>query len=126
MAEAALTIQLVGPNPDNTQKKEIFQGTILVGSGTYSPGGLVLDAALQAACLPKSNSAPLRVILMSAKGSGYIYQRIAATGRMMVLQTPLSGSLTTAVPLSELLAGRTLSAVQADSLNFWAEYARNT
>jgi hypothetical protein len=123
---AVLTVQLVGPNPDQTAKKEIFQGTILVGSGTYVPGGLPLDSVLQAACLPKSNSAPLRVILMSTKGSGYIYQRIAATGTMMILQVPLSGSLTTAAPLSELLAGSTLSAVQADSINFWAEYARNT
>lgn len=125
MAQALLTVQLGNANPDNTQRREIWRGTILVGSGTYSPGGLALDSALGAACLPKSNLPPERVLLMSKKGSGYIYQRIAATGNMMILQVPLTGSLATAAPLVELLAGSTLSAVQADQIDFVAEYTRN-
>jgi hypothetical protein len=120
---AALTIATY--HGSNDQRFEEFIGTILVGSGTYVPGGLALDSALQAALLPKTNSKPLAVLLWSNKGSGYIYQRIAATGNMMILQTPLSGSLTTAAPLSELLAGSTLSAVQADEIGFRVTYERN-
>jgi hypothetical protein len=120
---AALTIAT--QHGTNDQRFEEFIGTILVGSGTYVPGGLDLDGPLLAALLPKSNSKPLACLLWSTKGSGYIYQRISSTGKMMILQTPLSGSLTTAAPLSELLAGSTLSAVQADEIQFRVTYERN-
>jgi len=109
----------------NDFNHEIYCGTFLVGPGTYVPGGLALDSFLLAYLLPKSNSKPLSVQLWSTEGSGYIYQRIELTGTMMVLQVPLTGSLTTAAPLVELLAGNTLSAVQADTIRFEARYRRN-
>lgn len=121
---AALTV--VTKHATNDGKWERFTGTLTVGAGTYIPGGLPLDSVLLAALLPKSNSKPLYVLLFSTTGSGYIYQRIESTGNMMVLQVPLSGSLTTAAPLQELLAGSTLSAVQADTIRFIVAYERNT
>lgn len=126
MATALLTVNLDSGMPDNTQKKEVWNGTILVGAGTYNPGGLDFIAAFRAVALPKSNLPPLRVIFTSGKGSGYIYQYIEATGKMMVMQVPLTGSLTTAAPLVELLAGSTLSSVQADAIDFQVEFLRNT
>lgn len=123
---AALTVTLDAfGNPDQTQKKEIFSGTVTVGVGTYIPGGLPIDAALEATCLPKSNQRPLRVQFWSRTGSGYMYQYIKSTGNMMILQVPLTGSLTTAAPMVELLAGSTLSQVQSDIIDFQVEYARN-
>lgn len=126
MATALLTVNLDNAMPDNTQKKEIWNGTILVGAGTYNPGGLDFINAFRAAALPKSNVSPIRVVFTSGKGSGYIYQYIESTGKMMVLQVPLTGSLTTAAPLVELLAGSTLSAVQADAIDFQVEFLRNS
>lgn len=123
MAVAVLTV--VTKHGSNDQKFEKYTGTLTVGAGTYVPGGLALDSVLLAALLPKANSKPLYVILFSEAGSGYIYQRIASTGAMMVLQVPLSGSLTTAAPLAELLAGSTLSQVQNDTIRFLAAYERN-
>jgi len=123
MAQAVLSV--LTKHSTNDFNHEIYCGTLAVGSGTYSPGGLPLDSILLAALLPKTNSKPLSVQLWSTQGSGYIYQRIESTGNMMILQVPLTGSLTTAAPLVELLAGSTLSAVQADVIRFEARYQRN-
>lgn len=123
MAQAAIV--LGGFHGSNDQRFEEYIGTLTVGPGTYSPGGLALDAVLQAALLPKTNSKPLLCILTSRTGSGYIYQRIASTGNMMILQVPLTGSLTTAAPLVELLAGSQLSQVQNDIIEFQVIYERN-
>jgi hypothetical protein len=123
MAQAVLTVTSVHGSID--QKFEKYIGTLTVGAGTYSPGGLALDSVLLAALLPKTNSAPIACLLWSTKGSGYIYQRIRSTGNMMILQVPLTGSLTTAAPLVEVLAGSTLSQVQNDEIQFEATYERN-
>jgi hypothetical protein len=112
----------------NDQRIQRFYGTLTVTGrlDTYNPGGIPLDAALAAALLPTTGQAgPLRVLLTSRTGSGYIYQRIASTGKMMILQVPDTASLTTAGPLQELFAGATLSAVFADVIDFTAEYLRN-
>jgi hypothetical protein len=45
---------------------------------------------------------------------------------MMILQVPLTGSLTTAAPLVEVLAGSNLSQVQNDVIFFEAIYRRNS
>jgi hypothetical protein len=123
MAVAVLT--LTSKHGSNDQTWEKYIGTFTVGAGTYVPGGLALDSFLLANLFPKSNSAPIACLLWSTKGSGYIYQRIRSTGTMMILQVPLTGSLTTAAPLVEILAGSTLSAVQADEIQFEAIYERN-
>lgn len=123
MPVAVLTI--TSKHGSNNQKWEEYLGTLTVGAGTYVPGGLALDSVLLAGLSPKTNSAPLACLLWSTKGSGYIYQRIRATGNMMILQVPLTGSLTTAAPLVEVLAGSTLSQVQNDEIQFQAMYDRN-
>src|SRR5438105_3455666 len=98
MSAAAI---VVGANPvqTNDQRIQRFIGTLTVTGTDYPVGGIALDSALVAALLPNSNTTVLRVTLESRNGLGYIYQRIASTGKMMILQVPPSGSLTTAAPL---------------------------
>jgi len=123
MAVAVITVA-GGAVQTNDQRVQSFLGSLSLGpvASTYVPGGIPLDSVLQAALLPTSNSAPLRVTLMSKTGSGYIYQRIPSTGKMMILQVPLTGSLTTAAPLVEMLAG---TVVPNEAIDFRAEYLRN-
>jgi hypothetical protein len=127
MAVAIITVTggASGTTQTNDQRVQRFYGSLSLGpvASTYVPGGIPLDSVLQATLLPTSNSGPFRVTLMSKSGSGYIYQRIAATGKMMILQVPLTGSLTTAAPLVEMLAG---TVVPNESIDFVAEYLRNS
>jgi len=124
MAVAAITVS--GVTRTNDQKTEIFFGTLKFGNigDSYVPGGLAFDTVLTAALLPNSNQAPIYVVLNGSQ-IGYIYQRIPSTGKLMILLVPPTGSLTTQAPLQELNAGNTLSAVQADVVNFEARYLRN-
>lgn len=124
MAVAAITVSAV--TRTNDQKTEKFYGTLTFGKvgDSYIPGGLAFDSALQAALLPNSNGSPIYVAVTGSQ-IGYIYQRIGATGKLMILEVPPSGSLTTQAPLQELNAGNTLSAVQADTVTFEAVYLRN-
>lgn len=124
MAQATISVA-AGYKVDNTQKKVIVTGTLVVSAGTYGAGGLVLDSVLLALPEVTTNSGVLRCIITSAKGTGYIYQRIAATGKMMVLQVPPNGSLTTAAPLQELPTSYNLQGVQNDTIDFEAQFIRN-
>jgi hypothetical protein len=123
MAVGVITVA-GGFTQTNDQRIQRFIGTLSIGpvGSTYVPGGIPLDSVLLAALIPTSNSAPLRVTLDSSTGSGYIYQRITSTGKLMILQVPLTGSLTTAAPLVEMLAG---TVVPNTLINFVAEYLRN-
>ena len=125
MATAVITVS--GVTQTNDQTTQRFYGTLTIGKvgDSYIPGGLALDTALLAALLPNSNSAPIYTNIYGAQ-IGYIYQRIPSTGKLMILEVPPSGSLTTQAPLQELNAGNTLSAVQADSITFEVVYKRNT
>jgi hypothetical protein len=124
MAVAVLVIG--GHEGTNDQRFERHVGTFTVGAGTYVPGGLQLASVLQSTVFPKSNSNPFGVMMYSQTGSGYIYQYIKSTGCVMIMQVPLTGSLTTAAPLVEVLAGSNLSQVQNDVIFFEAIYRRNT
>jgi hypothetical protein len=134
MAQAVISVVAGSVVQDNTQRYQVFDGKLAVTGrlDDYVGGGLPLDSVLAAALLPNSNQAPVRVDIMSEAGSGYIYQRIAATGKMMILQVPVNGSLTTAAPLNELPnrntdgSAGTLSKVFADTIRFKAYYNRNT
>lgn len=134
MANATLSVVAGSPVVDNTQRYQIFDCKLAVSArlDDYIGGGLVLDSVLAAALLPNSNQAPVRADIISAAGSGYIYQRIAATGKMMILQVPVNGSLTTAAPLNELPnkntngTSGTLSAVFADTILCKVYYLRNS
>jgi hypothetical protein len=119
----------LGPIQSNDQRTQTFYGRLQVSgfSDTYPVGGMALDSVLLAALLPNSNSAPIRVVLYSENGSGYIYQRIPSTGKLMVLQVPVNGSLTTAAPLNQLpSSANSLSGVFNDVIGFEATYLRNS
>ena len=123
MAVALITV--TDKHGSNNQQWERYIVKLAVGAGTYIPGGLPLLSVLLAALLPKTGGNPISVKLQSQTGSGYIYQYIQSTGNMMILQVPLTGSLTTAAPLSELLAGSTLSQVQNDVIEADITFDRN-
>jgi hypothetical protein len=126
MAVAVITVAggASGVIQSNDQRIQKFYGQLSMGpvGATYVPGGIPLDSVLLATLLPTSNDDPEYVRLTSTTGSGYIYQRIPSTGKMMILQVPLTGSLTTAAPLVEMLAG---TVVPNEAIDFCAEYNRN-
>lgn len=124
MSAAALVVQ-PGYIVDNTQRKVIVSGRLKVTGTVYEAGGIALDSVLLAIPEVTTNSGVRRCILTSDTGTGYIYQRIAATGTMMILQVPPSGSLTTAAPLDELPSSTTLTGINNDAINFEAEFLRN-
>jgi hypothetical protein len=114
---------------DNTQRIQRFIGTLTIGtaSATYPAGGIPIQAVLAAALSPASSSGPVTLALISTLGSGYIYTYIPSTGKVQILQTPASGSLTTAAPLSQLGSGaNSLSGVAADVIAFDVCYEKNT
>jgi len=118
----------VGFTQTNDQRTQTFYGTLTVSAfaDIYPAGGMALDSVLLAALLPTSNQAPIRVLVWSASGSGYIYQRISSTGKLMILQVPPYGSLTTAAPLQQLPSdANSLSGVFLDTIQFEATYLRN-
>lgn len=124
MATALITVQ-AGYTVDETQKLVSIYGTLVVGSGNYAAGGLALDTVLLA--LPEAsvtNTGVLRCLINSRSGSGYIYQRLS-NGKMMILQVPVNGSLTTAAPLNEIPASTNLQGVQNDNISFEASWKRN-
>jgi hypothetical protein len=102
-----------------------IQGTITVSGTPYPAGGIPLDSVLLALPEAVTNSGVRRCILTSLKGTGYIYQRIASTGKMMILQVPVNGSLTTAAPLNELPSSTNMQGIQQDVIDFEAEFLRN-
>lgn len=111
---------------DNSQIYQKFDGQLAVSArlDTYPVGGFPLRDVLAAALMPTGTIRMVRV--WSAAGSGYIYDYIIATGRLMVLQVPPSGSLSTAAPLQQIddSAGD-LSAIFADTIRFEVWYTRN-
>jgi hypothetical protein len=123
----AVAVIIIDPTfkQTNDQRFQTFKGKLTVGPGTYPVGGLALDSVFLATLLPTGGTKPRTCWLASLTGSGYIYQRIDSTGNMMVLQVPPSGSLVTAAPLQQLQSGSTLSAVQADVIEFECSYLRN-
>lgn len=128
---AVCTLQVnAGYLVDNTQKKIIISGTISVlpanGTGTYPVGGIPLDSVLLALPEVTTNSGVRRCILNSLTGTGYIYQRIAATGAMMILQIPVNGSLTTAAPLNQIPSSTNMQGISNDLIDFECEVKRNS
>lgn len=125
MSAAAIVVG-ASPLQTNDQSTVTYIGTLTVTGTEYPVGGIALDSALQAALLPRSNQAPLYVYLFSTLGTGYVYTRIPGSGKMMILQVPPSGSLTTATPMQQLTsAANSLSGVNADVISFEARYKRN-
>lgn len=126
MAQATFTVLTKGLRQDNTQTYQWFDGLLSLSAfgDTYPVGGIPIIAALRAACMP---TGPLKSLMVwSAAGSGYIYDFIDATGTIMVLQVPPTGSLTSAAPLQQLGSNaNSLSGVFEDTIRFRAQYVRN-
>jgi hypothetical protein len=124
MSVAAITI--TNTQIDNTQKRQHVYGQINVPTGVVYPvGGFAFDSVLLAVPGVTSNSGVKFTQIQSAAGSGYIYQRIPSTGKMMILQVPLAGSLTTAAPLAEIPASTNLLGISTDVIEFHATLFRN-
>lgn len=125
MALCTLTISNV--RFDNTQTRQHIYGQINVTppTGAYPANGIPFDSVLLAVPGVNTNSGVKYTTIQSAAGSGYIYQRIPATGNMMILQVPPSGSLTTAAPLQQIPSGTDMHGIVNDVIEFHAEVLRN-
>jgi hypothetical protein len=120
----ALAVQ-VGYTVTNDQRTETISGRMLItGTGNYPVGGLDIDSVIKA--IPECTGTILRVICTSDVGSGYIWQRIQSTGKLMGLQVPPSGSLTTAAPLQQLPSTTDQVTLQNEAINFIATIRRNS
>lgn len=119
----ALTVGLY--TATNDQKTTTISGRMTItGSGNYPAGGFTLDSVIKA--IPECQGAIMRVVVTSDVGSGYIYQRIPTTGKLMPLQVPPSGSLTTAAPLQQVPSTLDQNTFASEVLNFVATILRNS
>lgn len=120
---------LPGYVQDNLQRSVLYTGELTIGpfGALYPEGGIPLYQALLAALMPTTNDqVPHSAEFWSTKGTGYIFTYIKATGCLMVLQVPPSGSLTTAGPLQQLSdATNSLSEVSQDVIGFRITWRRN-
>lgn len=126
MANSVLTVQ-AGYNVDNTQKRIHLFARLVVGAvgSTYPVGGIPLDSVLLALPEITTNSGVKFCLIASGLGSGYIYQRIPSTGKMMILQVPVNGSLTTAAPLNQIPSSTNMQGIINDQIDIWATFLRN-
>lgn len=124
---ALCTLTLSNLRFDNTQTRQHIYGQINVtpATGTYPNGGIPFDSVLLAQAGVTTNSGVRFTEIQSTAGSGYIYQRIAATGSMMILQVPPSGSLTTAAPLQQIPSNTDMHGIVNDVIEFHATVLRN-
>ncbi len=124
---ALCTMTITNTAFDNTQKRIRIYGQIVVSpaNGTYPVGGIPFDSVLLGVPGVNTNSGVKYTQIQSAAGSGYIYQRIPSTGKMMILQVPPNGSLTTAAPLQEIPSNTNMQGVCNDVIEFTATVLRN-
>ncbi len=124
---ANVTMTITNVTTDNTQKRQHIYGQINVTpvSGIYPTGGIPFDSVLLALPEVHTNSGVKFTQIQSEAGSGYIYTRIPSTGRMMILQVPVNGSLTTAAPLNQIPASTNMQGVVNDVIGFHATVWRN-
>lgn len=126
MANSTLTI--INAAFDNTQKRQEIYGQIVVGpvGSTYPVGGIPFDSVLLAVPGVTTNSGIKFTLIQSESGSGYIYQRIPATGCIIILQVPVNGSLTTAAPLNQIPSSTNMQGIINDVIGFKATCLRNS
>lgn len=126
MALATVTVA-TGFQIDNTQKRvHLYCQLQLSAAGdTYPAGGITLDSVLLSTPGFTTNSGVKFTEIQSEAGSGYIYQRIPATGKMMILQIPPNGSLTTAAPLQQIPSNTNMQGVFNDIISCHATAFRN-
>jgi hypothetical protein len=126
MALGTLSV-VSGYQVDNTQKRIHLYAQVKFSApgDTYPAGGVPLDSVLLALPEITTNSGVKYTQIQSAAGSGYIYQRIPATGCMMILQIPPNGSLTTAAPLQQIPSSLNMQGVYNDTIELHATFYRN-
>lgn len=126
MALGTVTVA-AGYQLDNTQKRIHLYCRLQFSSptDTYPAGGIPLDSVLLALPEITTNSGVKFTSILSGGGTGYIYQRIPATGRMMILQVPPNGSLTTAAPLQQIGSSTNMQGVYNDTIDCHASFIRN-
>jgi len=125
MALQTLSVQS-GYTVDNSQRLVKVIGTLVATGSLYPVGGIPLDSVLLALPEVTTNSGVLRCTMASKTGTGYIYQRISSTGKMMVLQVPPSGSLTAAAPLQQFDSAQNTQGINNDLIDFEAYFKRNS
>src|SRR5277367_231586 len=111
---------------DNTQKRIHLFARLVVSGTVYPAGGIPLDSVLLALPELTTSSGIGWTVINSIAGSGYIYQRIKATGTMMVLQVPPNGSLTTAAPLQQFPSSGNVQGIVNDNINLHCTVLRNS
>jgi hypothetical protein len=122
----ALAVQ-VGYVVTNDQRTTTIWGKMLItGTGNYPVGGFALDSVLLA--IPEATGAIINVQADSNANipSGYIWQRNPITGKLMGLQVPPSGSLTTAAPLQQIPSSVDQNTLTNEVIGFEATYKRNS
>ncbi len=121
----ALTVQ-AGYLVDNTQKKIIISGRmVLGGTGNYPVGGVPLDSVLLALPEANTNTGVRSCLMWDESGvNSYIFTRIPSTGTMMILQVPVNGSLTTAAPLNQLPSSTNMQSI-GSAIHFECRIRRN-
>jgi hypothetical protein len=108
----------------NDQKVTTISGSMTItGTGNYPVGGFAVDSVIKA--LLEATGTIMAVYVQTDVGSGYIYNRQPATGKLMVLQVPPSGSLTTAAPLQQVPSTLDQNTFASERLNFVARVFRN-
>ena len=124
---AIATVVPTSVHIDNTQKRGHLycQLQLSASADTYPAGGIVLDSVLLAVPGVTTNSGMKWTEIQSDIGSGYIYTRIAATGKMMIMQVPPNGSLTTPSPLQQIPSSTNMNGVFNDVIACHATFLRN-
>lgn len=126
MAIATLSVA-AGYALDNTQKRIHLYCRLQLSAptDTYPVGGITLDSVLLALPEITTNQGVKFTQIQSESGTGYVYQRIASTGKMMILQVPVNGSLTTAAPLNQIPSSTNMQGVFNDNIACHATFIRN-
>src|SRR5215831_5471265 len=126
MALGTLSVK-AGYQIDNTQKRIHLYCQLQwsASADTYPVGGPALDSVLLALPEITTNSGVKNTWIQSESGSGYIYTRIPATGKLMILQVPPNGSLTTAAPLQQIPSSLNMNGIFNDVIVCHATFLRN-
>jgi hypothetical protein len=119
---AAIVIQ-AGYKTDVSQRLLRILGTLVITGTPYPVGGIALDSVILALPEAITNSGVQRCVCTSLTGTGYLYQR-QSNGKLMILQLPPNGSLTTAAPMQQLASNTNMQGVNNDVIDFEAEIVR--
>ena len=126
----AISATLTAYNPpyglDQTQTRRILRGLLVWAAGTYATGGIlpsyvgIKQQNGEIVPLDTINVAPDSMWIQTISGSGYTYDYVKSTGKIVILVTgSASGN-----PQQELAAGALPAGVVNDVIEFEASWAR--